>query len=515
MTSRKWDADIQLSSDLETAEQSHAEKRDAGRKLVIGVMADFRGPFGRDSVQAGAPLRKRKFLDVDRDNFDAVLARLGVRWQGKLQGVPGAGSEGFPVELEIRSMEDFHPDRIVEQIPALRALHGILAAMEDPARFEAAAAQVLQWTGAEKEPEPASRPSVTPPPVAVDGAELLSAILHEQPQAPAGRASDLDRFVREIVEPHLVRIDTRRQEAMSAAVNEALSIQVRTVLHDPAFRALEALWRSLYRLVLVAGSDTCVCVLQARKEELLEDVMSGGRLEESGLAGLLLERTSVPGSKRFSLLVGGYEFSHGLEDLAVLERMGNIGADLKAPFVAAAHPGLFGLRSYGEMPEAVEMERRMESDDYGPWRLLRKTRAARWLALAAPRLLCRMPYGPGSDPVESFPFQEFAAPAVHEDFVWGGPGFGVAAVFAGAFAEEGWQMNPAEAVPRIDGLPLYVYKEGGEDVTKPCAEALLGERMVEMFMENGILPLVSYRDADIVSFPSLQMLAHPRAPIRL
>jgi len=76
-------------------------------------------------------------------------------------------------------------------------------------------------------------------------------------------------------------------------------------------------------------------------------------------------------------------------------------------------------------------------------------------------------------------------------------------------------MNPAEAVPRLDGLPLYVYKEDGEDVTLPCAEALLGERMVETFMDAGVLPLVSYRDADIVSFPSLQLLAQPRAPIRL
>ena len=515
MTSRKWHADVQLSSDLETAEQSLAEKPDPGRDLVIGVMADFLGPFGQDSLADRVPLRKRKFFDVDRDIFDEVLARFGVRWQGKLQGVPGAGAKGFPVELAIRSMEDFHPDRIVQQIPALRALHGILAALEDPGRFEAAAAQVLRWTGPEETPEPPGRLPVTPPPGAVDGAGLLDAILHEQPQAPVGRPSDLDRFVREIVEPHLVKIDMRRQEMMSAAVNEALSIQVRSVLHDPAFRALESLWRSLYRLVLVTGSGTCVRILQARKEELLEDVTSGGSLEASGLGGPLLERTSVPGSKRFSLLVGGYEFCHDLEDLAVLERMGNIGAALKAPFVAAAHPGLFGFRSYEELPEAAVVERRLESDDYGPWRLLRKTRAARWLALAAPRLLCRMPYGPESDPAESFQFHEFAEPAEHEDFVWGSPAFGVAAVFAGAFAEEGWQMNPAEAVPRLDGLPLYVYKEDGEDVTLPCAEALLGERMVETFMDAGVLPLVSYRDADIVSFPSLQLLAQPRAPIRL
>jgi predicted component of type VI protein secretion system len=76
-------------------------------------------------------------------------------------------------------------------------------------------------------------------------------------------------------------------------------------------------------------------------------------------------------------------------------------------------------------------------------------------------------------------------------------------------------MDPSASMTRLEGLPLYNYEVDGEIVTKPCAEVLMGEQTVEALMNGGLLPLVSYRDADIVGFPSLQTLANPRAPLRV
>jgi predicted component of type VI protein secretion system len=90
----------------------------------------------------------------------------------------------------------------------------------------------------------------------------------------------------------------------------------------------------------------------------------------------------------------------------------------------------------------------------------------------------------------------------------------VAAAVAALFAADGWAMNPGAAVPRLTRLPLYGYELDGEAVTKPCAEALLSETTVQALTAEGLLPLVSYRDADIVALPSLQTIADPRAPLR-
>jgi type VI secretion system protein ImpC len=135
--------------------------------------------------------------------------------------------------------------------------------------------------------------------------------------------------------------------------------------------------------------------------------------------------------------------------------------------------------------------------------------------LAIPRLLCRLPYGRQWDPAETFGFEEGIVGMTHDRFLWGSAAYAVAAVYATAFAEQGWRMNPAAGVPRLDGFPVCVYQKADEAVTKPCAEFLLNERVVEALMEAGLLPVVSHRNSDTVSLPCLQTIAEPRAAIHI
>jgi len=516
MAKKEWEYDIRLTSDAEAADQDSREDPDPGRNLVIGVLADLAGQAVAASPLLSVPLHKRRFINVDRDNFDAVLFRCDVRWRGSLAGLSGDANVETPFELVFKELDDFHPDRIVQQIPELRALHELLAELEDPSRCDEAAARMAKWSGfveesqAEKTPAPSLKER---PPDPADKAGLLDAILERQgpPRTPA---SDLDRLVRDIVAPHAIRTNARRQEALVAAVNQALSSRVSILMHHPAFQVLEAQWRSLRFLVDSAGADTGVRVVHITKEELLGDVMSGKSLKDSELARLLLEPTSIPGSEQFSLIVGAYEFSHDLEDLAILERLGNICASLKAPMISAAAPQLFGRPTFEELPPARDIEKLFDGKDFQSWQLLRQTAPARWLALAMPRLLCRLPYGARTQPAESFLFEE-QMQGVHGRLVWSNPAFAVAVVFAQAFAADGWQFDPAASVTRLEGLPLYNYEADGEMATKPCAEVLLGEQTVEAIMNGGLLPLVSYCDADIVGFPSLQTFANSRTPLRV
>jgi type VI secretion system protein ImpB len=86
--------------------------------FVVGIMGDFSG----DPTQPLRPLSERKFIQIDRDNFNDVMARLtpglNLRVENKLAD---DGSE-MAVSLKFNSIEDFEPARVAEQVPALKAL---------------------------------------------------------------------------------------------------------------------------------------------------------------------------------------------------------------------------------------------------------------------------------------------------------------------------------------------------------------------------------------------------------
>lgn len=86
--------------------------------FVVGVMGDFSG----HPTEPLKPLKERKFINIDRDNFNDVMARqnpgLGFRVENTLLD---DGTE-MAVQLQFRSMDDFEPARIVEQVPALKQL---------------------------------------------------------------------------------------------------------------------------------------------------------------------------------------------------------------------------------------------------------------------------------------------------------------------------------------------------------------------------------------------------------
>lgn len=86
---------------------------------VVGVLGDFSG----NSDVAKKSLKERRFIDLKKDKFDQVMARLEPGVKMKVDDVL-SGEEGkqFGVDLKFRSMEDFEPEKIVEQVEPLRKL---------------------------------------------------------------------------------------------------------------------------------------------------------------------------------------------------------------------------------------------------------------------------------------------------------------------------------------------------------------------------------------------------------
>ena len=86
--------------------------------FVVGVVGDF----GGNSELEQKRLKDRKFVDIDRDNFDEVMKGIEPRATYRVPNELGAGGGQFGVELKFRSIADFRPEAVVEQVEPLRKL---------------------------------------------------------------------------------------------------------------------------------------------------------------------------------------------------------------------------------------------------------------------------------------------------------------------------------------------------------------------------------------------------------
>jgi type VI secretion system protein ImpB len=86
--------------------------------FVVGVMGDFSG----SPTAPLKALKDRKFVQIDRDNFNDIMARMTPGLSFRVENtLKGDGSE-IPVQLKINTMQDFEPGRLVQQVEPLKKL---------------------------------------------------------------------------------------------------------------------------------------------------------------------------------------------------------------------------------------------------------------------------------------------------------------------------------------------------------------------------------------------------------
>ena len=445
-------------SSLASVEIDVGEKTQAARRsepdtpFRILVVGDFGGSRKAD----------RAPIFIDRDNFDEIVARVAPQLQLRL------GQKDLAISF--RELDDFHPDRLLNLEP-FHALDRLRRRLSDPATFSAAAAEIA--------PSPSSGPSRPPN---VSGAELLREMMGEQrPAAPAPARSDWDRMLRELVAPYAEPRPDPRQPELIGQVDAAISGEMRSLLHAPQFQALESAWRGLFFLVrrLVTGEDLQVFLLDLPQEQLpaMESIVVD-------------EAARTPGAVPWAAIAGLYSFGAHQED--ELLKIGQIASRAHAPFLAGLAPDVVGLTRVFE------------------W--LRRAPEARWIGLALPRFLLRLPYGAATDSTERFVFEEMPAKPEHERYLWCNPSIACAYLLGAAFSGYGWRMRPG-LVQDIDGLPAHVYKSDGESQLKPCAEVLLTEDAAGLLLDRGFMPLLSIKGADRVRLARFQSIAEPHAAL--
>lgn len=86
--------------------------------FVVGVMSDLSG----QPETPLPPLKNRKFVNIDKDNFDEVLGKINPRLKFKVENRLSEDDSRLGVELRFKSMADFEPAAVANQIPPLRKL---------------------------------------------------------------------------------------------------------------------------------------------------------------------------------------------------------------------------------------------------------------------------------------------------------------------------------------------------------------------------------------------------------
>ena len=105
---------VHITYDVETG--GAEEKKEL--PFVVGVMGDYSG----DNVESKKSLKERKFVNIDRDNFDETMNKISPTANFRVENTLSNDGSEMPVELKFNSMDDFEPEQVVQQVEPLRKL---------------------------------------------------------------------------------------------------------------------------------------------------------------------------------------------------------------------------------------------------------------------------------------------------------------------------------------------------------------------------------------------------------
>ncbi|MAZ89740.1 MAG: type VI secretion system contractile sheath small subunit [Cellvibrionaceae bacterium] len=86
--------------------------------FVVGVMGDYSG----DNTENRKALKERKFVQIDRDNFNEAMGKVNPKLNLQVENTLADDGSKMAVDLDFKNMNDFSPEAIVDQVPALKQL---------------------------------------------------------------------------------------------------------------------------------------------------------------------------------------------------------------------------------------------------------------------------------------------------------------------------------------------------------------------------------------------------------
>jgi type VI secretion system protein ImpC len=305
--------------------------------------------------------------------------------------------------------------------------------------------------------------------------------------------------------------------AIVAEIDRKLAEQVNLIIHNAQFQALESSWRGLHYLINNTETDEMlkIKVFNISKKELSKTLkkFKGTAWDQSPIFKKVYETEyGQLGGEPYGCLVGDYYFDHSAPDVELLSGMAQIAAAAHAPFIAAASPTTMQMDSWGELANPRDLTKIFQTPEYAAWRSMRESDDSKYVGLAMPRFLARMPYGAKTNPVEEFEFEEDTAGADSSKYTWSNAAYAMAVNINRAFKLYGWcsRIRGVESGGAVEGLPVHTFPsdDGGVDMKCPTEIAISDRREAEL-AKNGFMPLIHRKNSDVAAFIGAQSLNKP------
>ena len=350
---------------------------------------------------------------------------------------------------------------------------------------------------------------------------ILDEVVNATKLKPADEAYDLTKrgveaLIAQLIEPgkDVPKISKAVVDDMIAEIDKKLSIQLDAILHHPDIQKLESAWRSVKYLVDNTDfrENIKLEILNVSKEDLLEDFEDAPEIVKSGLyKTAYTAEYGQFGGQPYGGIVGNYSFGPGPQDIKLLQNLASVGAMSHAPFFAAASEEMFGIEDFGELPNLKDLKSIFEGPQYTKWQSFRESEDARYVGLTVPRFLLRLPYGPDTQPVKAFNYEENVS-ANHNDYLWGNAAFTFAARLTDSFAKYRWCANiiGPKGGGAVEDLPLHQYESMGAIETKIPTEVLVSERREFELAEEGFIGLTMRKGSDNAAFFSANSVQKPK-----
>lgn len=299
-------------------------------------------------------------------------------------------------------------------------------------------------------------------------------------------------------------------------LDKTLTAQLNQIMHHPDFQKLESTWRGLHYLVHQSetGENLKIRVLNIKKQELLKDLEKAAEFDQSQLFKKLYEEEyGQLGGQPYGMLVGDYEFGRSAEDVGLLKMISNVAASAHAPFIAGVSPKMFNFDSWTELSNPRDLAKVFESVEYAPWKSFRESEDSRYVGLAMPRVLSRLPYGSEFKRVTEFNFEESVDGKDHDKYSWMNAAWAYAARITDAYAKDGWfaRTRGVEGGGKVEGLPVHTFPTDDGDVAMKCPTEIAVTDRREFELSNlGFLPLIHNKGRDFAVFMGTQSTQKPK-----
>jgi type VI secretion system protein ImpC len=284
-------------------------------------------------------------------------------------------------------------------------------------------------------------------------------------------------------------VSTEQVDRAIAQIDAQIAGIVDAVLHDEAFRALEAAWRGLAFVVdrVDSHENIEVAVWSYSKEELQQDFAEQTDVTRTRFFGsVYTAEYGQHGGRPYGAIFANWSASAAPAEIALLGRVASVAAMAHAPVLLAASPELVGVHALPELQSMSNPKAVFDQPGGTRWSAFRATEDSRYVGVLLPRMLLRLPYRETSHGSSRFVYDERIGGS--ESYLWGSPIFAFAVRMADSFARyrsyTGLLGTFDDEPAVLDGHPAL-----GPGNCKPPVEVMLSKRLEQSFSELGFIPL--------------------------